>query len=80
MEVELDDGEAAAALTAEQFISSAGELSEDDDAGATVLVTQAWEVGFEVAAGEDESAQAALDGMRVAYRCHVHVPEHDHMF
>ena len=56
----VDDGEAAAALTAEQVVASAEGLSQDDDASTQVTVTQSWAVGFVLAEGQNASELAAL--------------------
>ena len=57
--MEVDDGQAAATLTAEQVIETVEGLPADDDASSTVSITQSWQVGFEVADGEDAAALAA---------------------
>jgi hypothetical protein len=67
---------AAASLTAEQVIAAAMRLPADGDASSTVVsITQSWELGFAVDAGEDVTVNALIQATKLEAACRISSPD-----
>jgi len=73
--LQVADSVAAASLTAEQMIATAMRLPADGDASSTVVsITQSWELGFAIDAGENV-VNALMQAAKLEAVCRITSPD-----